>query len=80
MYIGNTYNIKCNVDLCSPARGPTPTQRDAVPWQRAALSFRSAPIDEGNWREARPASVHRLVSQVPEQCQGRGPKAPEGLE
>jgi hypothetical protein len=37
-----------------------------------------APRDEGSPREARPASLHRLVSQVPAQC--HGPKAPKGLD
>jgi hypothetical protein len=36
--------------------------------------------DEGGPREARSASWHRLGSQVPEQRQGWGPKAPEGLD
>jgi hypothetical protein len=36
------------------------------------------PRDEGGPREARPASLQSLVNQVPEQRQGRGPKAPEG--
>jgi hypothetical protein len=36
------------------------------------------PRDEGGPREARPASLRGLVGQVPEQRQGRGPKAPEG--
>jgi hypothetical protein len=38
------------------------------------------PRDEGGPREAGPASLHGLVGQVPEQRQGRGPKAPEGLD
>jgi hypothetical protein len=37
------------------------------------------PRDESGLREARPARLHCLVGQVPEQRQGRGPKAPEGL-
>jgi hypothetical protein len=31
-------------------------------------------------RERSGPSLHRLVSKVPEQHQGRGPKAPEGLD
>jgi hypothetical protein len=31
-------------------------------------------------KAARPASLHGLVGQVPEQRQGRGPKAPEELD
>jgi hypothetical protein len=38
------------------------------------------PRDEGGPREARPASLHGLVGQGPEQRQGWGPKAPEGLD
>jgi hypothetical protein len=38
------------------------------------------PRDEGCPREARLASLHGLVGQVPEQRQGRGPKAPTGLD
>jgi hypothetical protein len=37
------------------------------------------PQDEGGPRDARPASLHGLIGQVPEQRQGWGPKAPEGL-
>jgi hypothetical protein len=36
-------------------------------------------VDSGT-REARLARLHRLVSQVAEQCQARDPKAPEGLD
>jgi hypothetical protein len=49
--------------------------RDASPRQRAKLLER--PRDEGGPREA---SLHGLVGQVPEQRQGRGPKAPERVD
>jgi hypothetical protein len=54
--------------------------RDALPRQRATLSSLSAPQMKTARKRCRPASLHRLVSQVPEQCQGRGPKAPDGLD
>jgi hypothetical protein len=64
-------------------RSPTSgTRRDvrARPIQgRVALAKGNAklperPRDEGGQREARPASLHGLLGQVPEQRQGRGPK------
>jgi hypothetical protein len=41
---------------------------------------RKGPPAGNKTREARPACLHRLVSQVAEQRQGRDPKAPEGLD
>jgi hypothetical protein len=38
------------------------------------------PQDESGPGEARPASLHRLGSQAAKQRQGRGSKAPEGLD
>jgi hypothetical protein len=69
----------------SPASG---TRRDvrARPAQGRVASAKGnaklpkRPRDEGGPREARPASLHGLAGQVPEQRQGRGPKAPEGLD
>jgi hypothetical protein len=58
--------------------------RDALHRQMAALNPRSAlrgrPRDEDGPREARVASLHRLVSQVPEQRQDGSSKASEGLD
>jgi hypothetical protein len=56
-----------------------PTQGRIAP-AKGNAELPERPRYEGDPREARPASLHRLVIQVPEQRQGRGPKAPEGLE
>jgi hypothetical protein len=60
------------------SRRTRPTGTDALPRQRATLSSRSAP--EMKAARERPASLLYLVGQVPEQRQGRGPKALEGLD
>jgi hypothetical protein len=54
--------------------------RDALPRHRATLKLPERPRDESGPREARTTCLHRLVSQVAEQRQGRGPKAPNGLD
>jgi hypothetical protein len=56
-----------------------PTQGRVAP-AKGNARLPERPRDEGGPREARPASLHHLVSQVPKQHQGRGPKAPEGLD
>jgi hypothetical protein len=56
-----------------------PTQGRVAP-AKGNAKLLERPRDEGGPREARPASLLRLVGQVPEQRQGRGPKAPEGLD
>jgi hypothetical protein len=67
----------------SPASGTRrdvrarPTQGRVAP-AKGNAKLPERPRDEGGPREARPASLHGLVGQVPEQRQGRGSKAPEG--
>jgi hypothetical protein len=56
-----------------------PTQGRVAP-AKGNAKLPKRPQDEGGPREARPASLHGLVGQVPEQRQGWGPKAPEGLD
>jgi hypothetical protein len=69
----------------SPASGTRrdvrarPTQGRVAP-AKGNAKLPERPRDEGGPREARPASLHGLVGQVPEQRQGRGPKAPEGID
>jgi hypothetical protein len=56
---------------------PRRTQGRVAPAQGNA-KLPGRPRDESGLREARPACLNGLVSQVAEQRQGRGPKAPEG--
>jgi hypothetical protein len=58
---------------------PRPTQGCVAPAQGNA-KLPERPRDESGPSEARPVSLDHLVSQVVEECQGRGPKAPEGLD
>jgi hypothetical protein len=54
-----------------------PTQGRVAP-AKGNAKLPERPRDQGGPREARPASLHGLVGQVPEQRQGWGLKAPEG--
>jgi hypothetical protein len=56
-----------------------PTQGRVAP-AKGNSKLPERPRDEGGPREARPASLHCLVGQVPEQRQGRGPKAPKEID
>jgi hypothetical protein len=56
-----------------------PTQGRVAP-AKGNAKFPDCPRDEGGPRDARPASLHGLVGQVPEQRQGGGPKATKGLD
>jgi hypothetical protein len=68
-----------------PARGSCrdvrarPTQARVDP-AKGKAELPEHPRDVGGLREARPVSLNRLASQVPENRQGEGPKTPEGAD